>query len=426
MNKEQLDGVTSKIYQIAEQAKAAGVAHLSGEGEHYNGRELLIKGQKKINFASCSYLGLSLDERLIEGAVEGVRRFGTSFPTSRSFLTQGYLERLEDKLETLFGYSCVLASSTSLAHTAFLPIFIGKNDVFICDHQVHSSVQVAAEIIRAKGCTKDIIRHNDLHKLEEKIIAYSKTHRNVWFLADGIYSMYGDKALVQALQRLLQQYPNFYVYIDDAHGMSWMGQRGQGFVLSQIELHPRMVVSTSLGKAFGSIGGVLVCNNPELKQIVKSCGSAFIFSSPLPPSVIGTSIAAAEIHLSPEIQALQASLESRIELFRRTAQSLHLPLIGQAETPIFFIPSGNPSTCFKIVQRMLQKGYYQSSAVFPSVPFNNAGVRFTLTNWLQPEDIKQMLQCFSKERSRVLQSENLTESSIKKHFKGIDYHLNVH
>ena len=75
---------------------------------------------------------------------------------------------------------------------------------------------------------------------------------------------------------------------------------------------------------------------------------------------------------------------------------------------------------------MLQKGYYQSSAVFPSVPFNNAGVRFTLTNWLQPDDIKQMLQCFSKERSRVLQSENLTESSIKKHFKGIDYHLNVH
>ena len=69
MNKEQLDGVTSKIYQIAEQAKAAGVAHLSGEGEHYNGRELLIKGQKKINFASCCYLGLSLDERLIEGAV---------------------------------------------------------------------------------------------------------------------------------------------------------------------------------------------------------------------------------------------------------------------------------------------------------------------------------------------------------------------
>lgn len=426
MNADQLQGVSAKIYQIAQQAKAAGVAHLSGEGAQYNGRELIIKGQKKLNFASCSYLGLSLDERLIEGAVEGVRRFGTSFPTSRSFLTQGYLETLESKLEAIFGYSCVLTSSTSLAHTAFLPIFIGKEDVFICDHQVHSSVQVAAEIIRAKGCSKDIVRHNDLHKLEEKIVAYSKTHRHVWYLADGIYSMYGDKAAVQQIHRLLKEYPNFHVYIDDAHGMSWMGQRGQGFVLSQIDLHPRMLVSTSLGKAFGSVGGVLVCNNPELKQIVKSCGTAFIFSSPLPPSVIGTSIAATEIHLSPEIQALQASLESRIELFRRTTQSLHLPLIGQADTPIFFIPSGNPSTCFEIVQGMLQKGYYQSSAVFPSVPFNNAGVRFTLTNWLQPEDIEQMLQQFSALRSKVLQANNLIESSIKKHFKGIDYHLNVH
>ena len=305
MKPQQIDPLLTPVYDIAEKASHAGVAHLADQGSTYNGREVIIDNKKYINFASCSYLGLSLDQRLIDGTIDGVKRFGTSFPTSRSFLTLGYLNELEEQLEKIVGYSCIATTSTSLAHTAFLPIFISKKDVIICDHQVHSSVQVAAEIVRAKGCKRDVIRHNDLQRLEEKIVSYGKTNRHVWYLADGIYSMYGDTSPVKELTKLLQKYDHFHVYIDDAHGMSWTGTNGCGYVLSQVTLHPRMVLSTSLGKAFGSIGGVLICNNPDLKKTIKACGNAFIFSSPLPPSVIGASIASSNIHLSPEIYSLQ-------------------------------------------------------------------------------------------------------------------------
>lgn len=425
MDEKHLESQLSRIYTIAEQATDFGVAHLTGESTHYNGREVVIHGKTQRNFASCSYLGLSLDPRVIEGAIDGTRRFGTSFPTSRSFLTQGYLHELEEKLAALFGHPCIVTSSTSLAHTAFLPIFITKNDVIICDHQVHTSVQVASEIVRAKGCVKDVVRHNDLQALEAKIIDYSKTHRHVWYLADGVYSMYGDKAPIKRLNELLNQYENFHVYVDDAHGMSWTGDNGKGYVLGESRLHPRMVLSTSLGKAFGSIGGVLVCNNPKLKQIIKSCGSAFIFSSPLPPSVIGASIASAEIHLTPEIKTLQSQLHKRIAYFKSRASHLGLPLLGQGDSPIFFIPSGNPETCFKIVQQMMEAGFYQSSAVYPSVPYHNAGVRFTLTNWLELEDIDHMLTAFRTIRQEVLRLEQLSEDDIKRKFKGILYTLDT-
>ncbi len=425
MNHKQIEPRFSKIYDIAKKATKEGVAHLKGQDEAYNGREITISGKKHINFSSCSYLGLSLDQRVIEGTIEGAKRFGTSFPTSRSFITLGYLEELEEKLEAIFGYSCIVTTSTSLAHTAFLPVFIGSKDVFICDHQVHTSVQVASEIIRAKGCLKDIVRHNDTKELEEKIISYSKSHRHIWFLADGIYSMYGDAAPLKELQKLLDKYENFHVYIDDAHGMSWTGENGKGFVLSQIELHPRMFVSTSLGKAFGSIGGVLICNNPSLKEIIKSCGSAFIFSSPVPPSVIGASIASSDIHLTSEINELQTSLLNRINLFRELALDLGLPFLGKGNTPIFFIPSGNPDTCVKITKRMMDCGFYQSSAIYPSVPRNSAGARFTITNWLEMSDIENMLQTLSVERQKVLNQEEISEIYIKRNFKGIDYNLNV-
>lgn len=423
MNSTQLEPQLAKILEVSQTATAYGVAHLSSQGETYNGREININNKSYLNFASCSYLGLALDEQVINGAIDGARRFGTSFPTSRSFVTMGYLEELEDKLETLFGHPCIVTTSTSLAHAAFLPLFISNKDVFIADHQVHTSVGVASEIIKSKGCKRDIVRHNDITKLEEKIIEHSKTSRNIWYLADGVYSMYGDKAPLKALEKLLNKYENFHVYIDDAHGMSWTGTNGKGYVLGQIKLHPRMVLSTSLGKAFGSIGGVLVCHNPDLKQTIKACGSSFIFSSPVPPSVIGASIASANIHLSPRITQLQQQLAERIHLFKELTIELGLPTLGEVITPIFFIPSGNPKTCFTIVKKLMENGFYQSSAAYPSVPYNSAGVRFTLTNWLSLEDIEQMAYVLKTEREKVLSAEQITESDIKKNFKGIAYNL---
>jgi 7-keto-8-aminopelargonate synthetase-like enzyme len=423
MNAMQIESQLSKIYEVAQKATDYGVAHLTSRDVSYNGRELAINGKKHINFASCSYLGLALDERVIQGAVEGAKRYGTSFPTSRSFVTLGYLEELEEKLEALFGYSCIVTTSTSLAHAAFLPIFIHKDDVFICDHQVHTSVRVASDMVRAKGCKADIVRHNDIDKLEEKIISYRNTHKNIWYLADGIYSMYGDKARVKDLNKLLDTYENFHVYIDDAHGMSWMGKNGRGFVMSEFDLHPRMVLSTSLGKAFGSIGGVLVCKDPELKKAIKYCGSSFIFSSPIPPSVIGASIASAEIHLSPEIDELQTNLLNRINYFKELASGIGLPYLGEGNTPIFFIPSGNPDTSFQLSKKLMERGFYQSSAVYPSVPYNSGGMRLTLTNWLELEDIEKAVHVLHEERQRILHQENISEKTLQRSFKGIRYNV---
>jgi 7-keto-8-aminopelargonate synthetase-like enzyme len=419
----QIESQLSKIYEVAQKATDVGVAHLTSNDVTYNGRELEINGKRHLNFSSCSYLGLALDERVIQGTIEGAKRYGTSFPTSRSFVTLGYLEELEEKLEVLFGHSCIVTTSTSLAHAAFLPIFINKEDVFICDHQVHTSVRVASEIVRAKGCATDIVRHNDMAKLEEKIVSYRNSHRNVWYLADGIYSMYGDKARMNDLIRLLNTYDNFHVYIDDAHGMSWMGKNGCGFVMSEFELHERMVLSTSLGKAFGSIGGVLVCKDPKLKKAIKFCGSSFIFSSPVPPSVIGASIASAEIHLTPEIIELQSNLLKRINYFKELAFDIGLPFLGEGNTPIFFIPSGNPDTSFRLSKKLMERGFYQSSAVYPSVPYNSGGMRLTLTNWLELEDIEKAVKVLHEERNQILHQENISEKTLQRSFKGIRYNL---
>ena len=68
--------------------------------------------------------------------------------------------------------------------------------------------------------------------------------------------MYGDVAPMAELTKLQERYPNFHLYIDDAHGLSWTGQHGRGYALEVTALHRRTVVAASLSNR---LAGAVVC-----------------------------------------------------------------------------------------------------------------------------------------------------------------------
>ena len=79
--------------------------------------------------------------------------------------------------------------------------------------------------------------------------ALKSKHQQIWFLVDGVCSMFGDLAPIAELRELLERHDNLHLYVDDAHGMSWTGVNGRGYALSSAPLHPKMVLTTSLNKA---------------------------------------------------------------------------------------------------------------------------------------------------------------------------------
>ena len=122
----------------------------------------------------------------------------------------------------------------------------------------------------------------------------------VWYLADGVYSMYGDTAPMHHIATLLDEYEQLHVYIDDAHGFSWKGLHGRGHALATTPMHPRLVVAVSLAKSFGSGGAALAFHDAGLARKVLLRGSTFTFSGPIHPAELGAAVVAADIHLSPE------------------------------------------------------------------------------------------------------------------------------
>lgn len=409
--------VITSTNQIINYLKERGIAHMNVDGNKLFDNVLRIDGKDLINFGSCSYLGLEFDERLKAGAQSALNIYGTQFSASRAYVSAGLYEELENKLAKIFGGPTLVTPTTTLGHISTIPIIIDKNDCVIMDHQVHNSVQTAVKLIKADGTRVELIRHNRMDLLEQRLIELKDKYNKVWYMADGIYSMYGDKAPMKRLEELLNKYEYFHLYIDDAHAMSCFGEHGRGYALSEIDLHERMVMGTSLNKAFASGGGAFIFPNQEMFERVKNCGGPMITSGPMQPSALGAAIAAADLHLSDEIYELQDELFQNIKYTHQLLKEYNLPDLSEKDSPIFFIGVGTPKVGYNLVKRLKDAGHLVNIGIFPAVPMKNTGVRFTISKLHSFEQINRLVKDISEHFALALKEENSTIKDVCTAFK---------
>lgn len=416
--KSKHDMVIDIVNQVASIAAKLGIVHNSTEDLVLDGRHITIRGQKLLYFGSCGYLGLEHDPRLKAGAIDAINRYGTQFSSSRAYVSSGYYKESEDLLSKMFnGKKVLLLQSLTVGHMSNIPILVGNDDAVIMDSQVHDSVQTAVQFLKNRDIHVELVRHNRMDMLESRIKALKSDYRKIWYMADGVYSMQGDFAPIKELYQLADQYEQLNLYIDDIHGMSWAGPNGTGYVLSQGEYHPRLYLTTGLTKAFGTAGGLLVYPDEAEFQLVKNTSKAFIFSIQMPPMILGATVEAAKIHLSPEIYDFQNELKAKMLFFNETAKKLGLPLINETLSPIGFIGVGKPDVGYNMVRRMMNKGFYFNLSVFPSVSYNNTGLRIPVNRMHTFEDISNLLNEIATQLPMALEDSQSSMEEIYKHFK---------
>ena len=398
------------IDRIVDMGLNQGLVQLTTEDEAFDGRSICINGRHVLNFALCSYLGLEQDSRLKQGTIDAVTRYGTQFAISRAYMSATPYAELEAQLEQLFGGRVLAVPTTTLGHIAALPVLIQKGDAIIIDQMAHHSMQTAAKLAQAEGVAVETLLHCNLELLEERINILSRRYRHVWYLTDGVYSMFGDMAPVKELGELLNRYEQLHLYFDDAHGMSWTGRHGRGYVLDCLPIQERMVVATSLCKAYGAGGGALIFPNAKMHRQVKNCGGPMIFSGPIQPPMLGAAMASARIHLSPEIERLQQELQERITLCNRLLKTYEIPVACSSQSPIFYIKLGLPEVAGDMVKYLLDDGFYTNQAVYPAVSRRKSGIRFTLTRHLSAEDIHGLVEAIARHLPKIQKTKPRNET----------------
>jgi 7-keto-8-aminopelargonate synthetase-like enzyme len=110
-------------------------------------------------------------------------------------------------------------------------------------------------------------------------------------------------------------------------------------------------------------------------------------------------------------------LQKRVDYFVETCKQLNLPLIGESNSPIFFIGVGKPAVGYNMVTRIMNKGFYINLSVFPSVPYKNTGLRIPLTTNHTFEEIYNLLTIISEQLPFALKDNNSNMQDIYRAFK---------
>jgi len=108
-------------------------------------------------------------------------------------------------------------------------------------------------------------------------------------VTDGVFSMDGDIAPLDAIHELAKRY-NAFTFVDDCHATGVFGKKGGGtpelFGLEgEID-----VISSTLGKALGGATGGYTAASQEVINVLRNKGRPYLFSNSIAPCVAGATI----------------------------------------------------------------------------------------------------------------------------------------
>ena len=378
-------------------AMNAGLCRVRVEDHEHDGGHVVVRGQRLVNMGSCAYLGLNVDPRLKKAATAAIDRFGPVFSSSTAYTSIDLYARLEEQLREIMGCRVIVPTTTTLGHLAFFQVAPADGDVLVVDAQSHASIHMALNTPRSEGVEIVPVLHNDEQALRDAVEAAERNGaRRVWYVADGVYSMYGDVFPAGLVRDLLDRHPTLHVYIDDAHGLGWHGASGRGVVLEAIGGHPRVVVAASLSKSFGSGGAAIAIPDDTLADTIQMSGGPMMFSGPLHPAELGAAVASADIHLSRELDDRQAELDRQISLMAGLLESAALRTVAKDHTPIWFVPVGTAQRAIGLGSRLLEAGFFANVSTFPAVPPGLSGVRFTQTLYHSDSDLQNFVEAMAE------------------------------
>jgi 8-amino-7-oxononanoate synthase len=325
-----------------------------------------------INFSSNDYLGLSKHPALIDRAQDYSQRYGTSATASR--LVAGSYDihhALEQRLAEALGQEAALLFGTGFqANLTILPTLVDRHSLVLCDRLVHNSL---LQGIQLSGSPFRRYRHNDLQALEAALLAaQARAYNRILIVSETLFSMDGDRSDVPALVALAQRY-GAILYLDDAHALGVMGPQGMGLAAHQSGVD--LVVGTC-GKALGSFGAFVACSR-SLRDYLINCCPGVIYTTALPPSVIGSIDAA--LDLIPGMEADRQRLQAHSNLLRD-----HLTALGydSSRSTSQIVPAivGPEDRTLALAAALERQGFLAIAIRPPTVATGSSRLRFTLSS----------------------------------------------
>lgn len=335
-------------------------------------------GRRLVNFSSNDYLGLARHPALIARAQAWAAEWGVGATASR--LVCGTFDlhaEVEARLAAFKGSEAALIlnsgfqANEAVLSALLLPDLAGSAPLVFVDRLAHASMH---EGLKAAGVRQIRFRHNDMQHLADLLRKHEGEPGPRVIVTESVFSMDGDRADLPTLCDLAERHGCF-LYVDEAHATGVLGPQGRGLtaeagVAGRIDL-----VMGTFGKALGGFGAYVACSARLRDWLVNRC-AGFIYSTALPPPVLGAIDAALE--LVPQMEAERARLAGHGAWVRAALAARGLDTCGST-TQIVPAVLGEERAALAAARALEEAGHLVVAIRPPTVPAGGSRLRIALS-----------------------------------------------
>lgn len=343
-----------------------------------------IGGRELVNFASCAFLGIQNDRRVLEHFQNATDRYGIVVGGSRA--TQGVSrahKELEELLAEITGMeSAISFGSGMLANLGFITamgarLSMGKDTsvnnadtVFVLDRFSHWSLFKATEHLRF-GHTLHTFKHNDAKHLDE--VLNGLAGRKVVVVFESVYSADGSVAPVGDIVDVCQRH-GAISYIDDANGFLVYGPDHGPYAQEYRDMRRADFVMVSFSKAVGLEGGGIAGPADAIHAFDVLSGTSMFTAAMQPPT------ASTAVYIMRTLRGDHSIVDeylARVEKFRASLEGLGCTL-SPTPTYIISVLIGHDDTAERVRREFIRRGFLVPVIRYPAVKRNEAVMRLML------------------------------------------------
>ena len=349
-----------------------------------------MDGKPTIMLSANNYLNLTTHPKVMNAMIEATKKYGAGSGSVRAIAgtMDIHLEAEKKVAEFKKVEAALIYSAGYTVNVGLIPTLVtGKDDVIISDELNHGSI---IDGVRLTKANRAVYAHNDMGELEA-VLSANKDAKRKLIITDGVFSMDGDIAPLNEIDKLAKEY-GAMVYVDDCHGEGVLGETGAGIV-DHFKLQGSIDFETgSFSKALGVQGGILAGTEMTRNHALNHSRS-WLLSGSQPPGVAAAQKAAVEV-LMEEPEHHQ-KLWANTEYFRSELQSMGFDT-GVSTTPIIPVMCGESSVAKEFTVQLANEGVMAGAIVFPMVARDKARIRTQMSAGLTRDDLDEVLRIFER------------------------------
>ncbi|CAL8238189.1 unnamed protein product [Merluccius merluccius] len=341
-------------------------------------------------WCSNDYLGMSRHPSVLNAVMDALQTHGAGAGGTRNISgTSRFHVDLERELAELHGKDAALLFTSCFVANDSTLFTLAK---MLPGCQIYSDAGNHASMIqgiRNSGAQKFVFRHNDVGHLREllqkcdtatpKIVAFETVH-----------SMDGAVCPLEEMCDIAHEF-GAITFVDEVHAVGLYGSRGGGIGDRDGVMHKMDIISGTLGKAYGCMGGY-IAGTGTLVDTVRCYATGFTFTTSLPPMLLAGARESVRILKSEEGRSVRRQHQRSVTLLRQMLMDSGLPVV---HCPSHIIPVlvGDAEKNTEVSELMLSRdNVYVQAINHPTVAKGEELLRIAPTPYHTPQMMRHFVE----------------------------------